>query len=520
MRQRRTPTRFSRGGGARCSPVRLSLLALMVFSAGALAQEDANKEPAPPPPAPPRAGLKLEDADLQTVLELYAKLSGKTVLPVGKQPEEAPKFTVIAAEAHDADTGKKVLADALTSRGYYVDEQEERVFVYAPKASPVVVKVYELKYIHAYGQLAKIAFAQEDDRGANYGSEEDDDGAKDGSSEVTASRPLQSLADMIKAVAISAMPAGAGGDEARGIVQLAGNKLIVRAPLSVQGQIESLIAPVDQRPAQILIEAKFVEVSRSTDAEIGLDWTYADNSGATQWRAGGDTFNTTGMPIAGPQTAGTLGLNFIFSRVSRGGSGLLLDLKARSQDIHAKVLSSPRILAKDGVKAIIHSTESIPYLVSDYSDSDDNRETQTYAREDVGITLVVLPKVMADDTIALHVDFEFDTQKKDDTVKHLHRFEARNASSDIVVKSGQTIIIGGLMADKLVKTVTGVPFLKNIPYLGGLFRHTSHKPMTSELVMLLRPMLLRSDADARDATSQQQESLPKTLELSGEEFRF
>lgn len=290
------------------------------------------------------------------------------------------------------------------------------------------------------------------------------------------------------------------------------NALIVRnTPQNLQ-MLEDILYNLDIAPVQILIEARFLEVDITDTKELGLDWQLDSN-----WpvKLKHDSF--------GHGLASKSGINFTnFSRVAEGLNltykGVLTDpqyqvvLHALDETKKAKILSSPRITTMNNQTATIkvvdewiyptrYEYEVIQVDLNGDGDFSDPGETtyknvpKDFLRRDVGILLRVIPAVGADKkTINLSLIPEVSEATADfftytGDVK-LPKFTSRNLSTTVVVASGDTVVLGGMIKENRTKTVTKVPFLSDIPFIGGAFRKTADSIERKNLLIFVTAKVL------------------------------
>jgi MSHA biogenesis protein MshL len=275
---------------------------------------------------------------------------------------------------------------------------------------------------------------------------------------------------------------------------------------------------------QVVIEAKIIEVSLADGFQTGINWAILDDNnsgrGALLGQSGGGSIFTEGVSESagnsGNLTPG-LGLpNALDSSVFGGVFSLALnfnDFQAFVEMLETQgdvqVLSSPRISTVSNQKAVI-KVGSDEFFVTDIS-SDTTTGTTTNSTSDItltpffsGIALDVTPQIDPTGQITLHIHptvSEVVDQNKQINVFGVNQTipvafsTVRESDSVVHARSGQLVVIGGLMQEKTTKDEAGVPVLSKIPGLGALFRHTKSVSRKSELVILLRPQVITSSAD-------------------------
>ncbi len=312
-----------------------------------------------------------------------------------------------------------------------------------------------------------------------------------------------------------------------------GSLIVTHAPYYLQ-QIERLVAELDVLPQQVLIEARFIEVTMTDTAEWGFDAALTGNAALTKKDApDGSTqapslqFSSTGTTLARGskfdftdftnQTAGN-GLNLTLQGILTGTQYQAV-LHALAQNKKTKTLSAPRVTALNNqtatikiVTEFVYATRYQPSVVREDLNGDGDfldtvsgkKETrfvnvpQGFLTKDLGIMLHVTPSVGQDQkTITLALKPEVSEKKTDDSFGGevtLPRFTARELETSVVIENGETVMLGGLMKDTTAKTRTQIPVLGSLPVLGPLFRKDDTSVERSNLLIFVTARLLNSSA--------------------------
>jgi len=262
------------------------------------------------------------------------------------------------------------------------------------------------------------------------------------------------------------------------------NALIITETEEVLDRAKKIISSLDIAPAQVLIEGKLVEARESFDRRIGINW----DINAQPMNVGGDANMSPNLSIQ-PSQIGTSSLGF---NVTLGTLDVLGDLTSilqlEEKEENVKVISSPRIVTLHNEQASITQSATISALVSQ-GIVPGQGNTRTYKDLTMKMELNVTPEVANNGVVQLKVDIirEFLGAIKEDGTANPH---SRSAKTKVMVKSGQTAVIGGIYQNDGSQLETGVPFLKDIPILGFLFRgRIFHKDKT-ELLLFLTPRVL------------------------------
>ena len=275
------------------------------------------------------------------------------------------------------------------------------------------------------------------------------------------------------------------------------NAVVVRARQEVQADLAALIAELDQRRPQVLIEAAIVEVSGDISEQLGIQLgfgTAAPPGGfaATSFSPSGPTLDNILTLLGSPAAAGVAatGLSIGLSRQDQYG----LLLQALGQSTKANLLSTPSITTLDNQAAEIVVGQNVPFRTGSFTG---NGSTQnTIERRDVGITMRVVPRVNQGDVIQLDISQEVSSLAATavagaaDIVTN-----RRSIKTTVLADNGGTIVLGGLITNDRQTNRSEVPGLGKLPIIGGLFRSKSDSARKQTLFVFLRPTILRNRSD-------------------------
>lgn len=314
----------------------------------------------------------------------------------------------------------------------------------------------------------------------------------------------------------------------------ASNALIVTAPEAVFNNLRNVIEMLDRRRAQVYIEALVVELSADRAAQFGIQWqglNGINKSGAQV--IGGTNFGGVGSNIIGAtQNITTLGhgLNIGLARgqISIPGVGTItnLGLLARflENEVHANILSTPNILTLDNEEAKIVIGQNLPFVTGSYSTTASGTTTptpfQTYERKDVGLTLKVKPLITEGGVVRVQI-YQEASSVLPGTGGNLSGpiTNKRSLESNVLVDDGGIIALGGLIEDSLGVDEEKVPLLGDLPVLGNLFRYESRSRKKTNLMVFLRPHIIRGSDDYRGLTGDRYEMLLGAQKRKNEELR-
>jgi len=313
--------------------------------------------------------------------------------------------------------------------------------------------------------------------------------------------------------AVSALAPAAPGNQ--GIIQAdaATNSIIITAPDAVYNNIRGVIEKLDVRRAQVYVEALIAELTADKAAEFGIQWQ--DLSGAAETGGalfGGTNFGNAGQNILGiaqaPLAAGR-GLNVGVMRgtVTIGGTRILnlgLLVRALESNNNANILSTPTLLTLDNEEAKIVIGQNVPFITGQYAISGAATTPtpfQTIERKDVGLTLRIKPQISEGGAVRLQIYQEVSSIQDRTNVAGVIT-NKRSVESTVLVDDGQIVVIGGLMQDSVSDGLEKVPVLGDLPVLGSLFRYNTRSRSKTNLMVFLRPTLLRNAQGADALTSQ------------------
>lgn len=303
---------------------------------------------------------------------------------------------------------------------------------------------------------------------------------------------------------------------APGIIQAdaATNALIITAPDAIYNNLRAAVEKLDVRRAQVYVEALIAEVTADRAAEFGIQWQNVGGLNETsQARRGfaGTNFGDPSQNIVAisqnPALAGRgLNIGVVKGTISVPGIGEILNLgvllRALESDANANILSTPTLLTLDNEEAKIVIGQNVPFITGQYAVSaaaTTPTPFQTIERKDVGLTLSIRPQISQGGTVRLQLYQEV-SSVTDSTNSGLIT-NKRSVESTVLVDDGQIVVIGGLIQDTMRDGVEKVPGLGDIPVLGALFRYNTRSRSKTNLMIFLRPVVLRSAQSAESITS-------------------
>jgi general secretion pathway protein D len=288
------------------------------------------------------------------------------------------------------------------------------------------------------------------------------------------------------------------------------NSIIIIAPDAMYNNMRAALDKLDVRRAQVFVEALIAEVTANKAAEFGVQWQYLNGLNSTSAQPfGGTNFGTPGQNIVGisanPATAGAgLNIGVVKGRISIPGVGEIVNLgllaRALESDVNANILSTPTLLTLDNEEASIVIGQNVPFITGQYALSGGATTPtpfQTVERRDVGLTLQIKPQISEGGTVRLQIYQEVSSIQDQSNPAGVIT-NKRAVGSTVLVDDGQIIVIGGLIQDTVNDGMQKVPLLGDIPLLGALFRYKTRSHIKTNLMIFLRPTLVR-DGRAADA---------------------
>ncbi len=328
--------------------------------------------------------------------------------------------------------------------------------------------------------------------------------------------------------------APAAGRRANIATHKATNSLIISAEPALQEALSDVVRSLDTRRQQVLVEAVIVEVSDSAAKELGLQFLVAGNGDkavpflSTSYAntapnllavtgalvAPGDTGDDNNSALADLQRAavdsllGVSGGLFGVGGKTNDGTILGLIVNALKQDRDSNVLSTPSVMTLDNEKASILVGQQIPVTTGEALGSNNQNPFRTINREDVGVQLEVTPQISAGGAIRLSIRQEVSSIFGPVTPSSADLITNRREINTVVqVDAGQIIVLGGLIQEDVQKSEEGIPGLRDIPVVGGLFGSETQSRRRTNLMVFLRPTIVSTPEQAKDATMRQYQAV-------------
>jgi len=314
--------------------------------------------------------------------------------------------------------------------------------------------------------------------------------------------------------------ASSGEPTTGGFIQAdpATNSLIITAPEPLYRQVRTMIDQLDQRRAQVYIESMIVEVSGGDAADFGFQWQgLLGHSGDKTGLFAGTNFSTGGSNIVslsgalagGGAASGNIsigeGLNVGLLRNYGGTYALAAIARALQSQGNTNIISTPNLITLDNEEAKIVVGENVPFITGQYTNTGTSTSSpfQTIERKDVGITLRIRPQIGEGGSVRMTIYQEQSAVEATAAVGTSNAGPStskRSIESQVVVDDGQIIVLGGLIEDRYIENKSKIPLLGDLPFIGGLFRSETREKKRTNLMVFLRPIVMR-DADSTNKFS-------------------
>lgn len=303
------------------------------------------------------------------------------------------------------------------------------------------------------------------------------------------------------------------------------NALVVRAEPSLLQELEGVIEQLDVRRAQVLIEAAIVEISENTDNKLGIQWALYDEGASIPGAF--TNFNEIGISTASVLSAliskdsdadneldaslvgsPSNGLTLGVGESRKGGVSWGALIQALEGDAGANVLSTPKVITMDNQESSIIVGQNIPIITGQTSSGGAGTSDPftTIEREDVGVKLIVTPSISEGDLVRLEIEQEISGVTESTAGADIITTK-REIKTNVLADNGETIILGGLIRDDVSESESKVPLLGDIPFLGALFRSTSTMVTKQNLLVFLKPTILRDKESTRAVTNEKFDEL-------------
>ena len=279
------------------------------------------------------------------------------------------------------------------------------------------------------------------------------------------------------------------------------NSLIIRTSPRNYPAILALIDKLDLFPQQVLIEVLIVDLDIDESTAAGLEIAFQGSAGSTTVKGGSSSSTTKAGTLGTALGAGTASLLAGGSFIIGDPDNLIAQLKLFASDSKTNILSNPILVTSDNKAATISITDEIPIeQEAQVPSGGGSVVTSTVEFRSVGIKLDITPKINADNYITLKISQEISSRGAD--VGNQPSFNTRLVNTEVVLKDNQVLVMGGLMQTTTTDTVSGIPILKDLPYIGKLFGSESTSLNKTELMIFITPHVISNSEDSEFVTRQ------------------
>jgi general secretion pathway protein D len=294
-------------------------------------------------------------------------------------------------------------------------------------------------------------------------------------------------------------------EEVRIVADAENNSLLIWATSQNYERIISTLEKMDISPRQVLIEATFVEVSLTGNLKYGLQWFFNNDIG-NDYRGNGSLGLSDTLTLT-DALKGVAVNQFSYAITDSGGIVKAL-LRALATDSKVKVLSSPQVMVLDNQQAAIRVGNSTP--IPQGTSTVNNVTTSggvTY--KDTGVLLEVLPRINAGGMVNMEIKQQVsepgtlvEVGSSGSGAVSARDFLERSVTSKVVIKDGQTLVLGGLIRESGTDDQSGIPVLYKVPVLGALFGQTTQREDRTELIVLITPRVVKDSQEASQVTEE------------------
>jgi general secretion pathway protein D len=310
------------------------------------------------------------------------------------------------------------------------------------------------------------------------------------------------------------------------------NAIVVNAPPKMMRSLMQIVDKLDIRRAQVLVEAIIVEVIADKTAELGITWAVEGTASTTP-------ISTTNFPDLGPgvvQLAGAAagggdtpvdpssligsGITIGVGRLSDSGVSFAAILRALEGDADTNIISTPSIVTTDNEEASLNVGQEVPFVTGSFTNTGGNigsvNPFQTIQREQVGVKLTITPQINEGNSLLLDISQEISNiaQSAEGAVDLITN--QRIVETTVIVDDGQILVLGGLLEDVLRESEQRVPILGSIPFLGALFRAQKTDKIKTNLLIFIRPKILRDAASISTETNAKYNLIKDVLDKTNE----
>src|SRR6187455_617435 len=286
------------------------------------------------------------------------------------------------------------------------------------------------------------------------------------------------------------------------------NALVITAPVKVMRSLRSIVDKLDIRRMQVLVEAIIVDVNVNKNAELGVNWAvWSDDDdtripvGTFQQPVGGVNLASLAQSIDNPNGGNPLlgtGTTFGIGRIAATGVNFAAMLRAIQGDSNTNIIATPSTVTMDNQEAELKVAQEVPFVTGSYTNTgnaDNNGNVNpftTVQRQEVGTILKITPQVNEGGALVqLKIELESSSLTGDSGDANSLITNKRTISTNVLIEDGGIVVLGGLIQDSDIRGEQRVPYLGRIPVLGALFKTRSRQTDKTNLMVFIRPKILR-----------------------------
>jgi len=349
---------------------------------------------------------------------------------------------------------------------------------------------------------------------------------------------------------LGATEAPASDAQIRFIADETTNAIIATTTPRLWADIEATIRSLDRMPRQVLIEVLVAEISLNDDTRLGIDWALKAGKFSLANATTNTAFGASGLPTSAGATgssgsasqnislptAALSGMGSFFGPVGAGLTAFTFEsqkfialLNALASESRVNIVSNPHIMTSENKKAVINVSQSVPIITGQQTSTvsqpgidpttggtsttiNTGGVNQTVEYKDAGVVLTVTPRIGERGTVALDVKQEVNAVGAPVPPTNSPSFTKREAETSVVLLNNQTLVLGGLIQDRVSNSNAGIPLLKDIPIIGWAFKSKDRQIQKTELLLLITPRVIGTAVDAARITDEMRKVTPELNE--------
>jgi general secretion pathway protein D len=321
--------------------------------------------------------------------------------------------------------------------------------------------------------------------------------------------------------AAAAAGATQGGGQAQAqrsalvLADKATNSLIMVAPPKLMNSLIEIVDKLDIRRAQVLVEAVIVEVNADKTSDLGVNWaawgkgsnvpaaSFVESTGGSSIVDLASLAKTVAGGSTPSSTSALTGTTLAVGRIAAGGINFAATLRALNGDANTNIVATPSTITMDNQEAELKVAQEVPFITGQYANSGATGSNssvspfQTVQRQEVGTILKVTPQIAAEgDSVVLKISVESSSVAATSVSSVDITTNKRTVSTNVLIEDGGIIVLGGLISDTVTRSEQRVPWFSRIPLLGAAFKTRDYSRAKNNLMVFIRPKILRTAAQA------------------------